>query len=225
MIPPGSQAATVQVGMALAGVVATWADDGRSLWAFDAASGLADRLGRGTVARTGVEARRFREVGLLVRESGTLLLPDRLRADDGGPIEAPGVAFELRPLPPDADHAVADAAWAECAAWLGDAFVAAVERDEFVVVERGGWDAPPEPYVLGIRTGAGEDARWRLECAPAPAAPTLWPVSDPGARGASISAPPERDTIHVAGQLAVDAVRRWAATPHELGVTFGRVEG
>lgn len=224
MIPSGSPAATVQVGMALAGVIAIWDDDGRSLWAYDAASGLADRLGRGIVARTGVEARRFREVGLLVRESGTLLLPDRLWSGDGQPIEAPGVVLELRPLPPDADRTVAEAAWAECATWLGDAFLAAVERDEFVVVERGGWDAPPDPYVLGIRTEAGDGARWHLECAPAPQPPTLWPISDPGSRGATISAPPERDTIHLGGQLAVNAARRWAATPHELGVTFGRAE-
>lgn len=225
MIRPGSQAATVQVGMAIAGVVATWDDEGRSLWAYDPAAGLTDRLGRGMVARTGVEARRFREVGLLVRASGTLLLPDRLRAGDGQPIEAPGVVLELRPLPPDADRTVAEAAWSGVASWLGDVFVAAVERDEFVIVERGGWDAPPDPYVLGLRTGVGANARWHLECAPAPQAPTLWPISEPDGRGATISAPPEHDTIHVAGQLAVDAARRWARTPHDLGVTFGRTDG
>jgi len=225
MIAPGSRAKTVQLGPALTGILATWDEGGRSLWAIDEMPALTDRLGRGMVARTQTEPRRFREVGLLVRDAGTLLLPDRPRAGDGQAIEAPGLTLQLRPLPPDADRATAEAAWAACATWLGDVFLGAIERDEFVVVERGGWDAPPDPYVLGIRTGAGDEARWRLECAPAPHAPSLWPISDPGARGASISAPLERATVHVGGQLAIDAARRWAATPHELGVTFGRADG
>lgn len=220
MIEPGSEAETVQLGIPLAGLIATWDERGRSLWAIDDAAPQAD-IGRGIVARTPVEARRFREVGLLVRDTGVLLLPERFpTSHDPTEIKVPGRTAHLRRVADDAGRARAAEAWAELAVWLGEALVLATERDEFVVVERGGWDAPPEPYVLGILTGNGEERRWVLECAPAPEPPTLWPVgTDP--RGATATAPPDPDTIRAGGHLAVDAARRWAATPHELGLTFG----
>ncbi|HEX2765608.1 MAG TPA: hypothetical protein VHR55_03075 [Candidatus Limnocylindria bacterium] len=222
MIGPGSVAETVQVGIPLAGLLATWDENGRMLWAIDDEAAVRDRISRGLVARAQVEPRRFREVGLLVRDAGVLVLPDRFSAGgDPGEPQVPGHGVQLRRVADDADQERADAAWTVLASWIGTTLFLASERGEFVVVERGGWDAPPEPYVLGILAGTGDERRWVLECAPAPAPPTLWPVNGSDLRGATASAPPDAETIRAGGHLAVDAARRWAATPHDLGLTFG----
>ena len=226
MIPPGSRAETVQLGIPTAGLLATWDERGRTLWAVDDEASLHDRLGRGIVARTRVEARRFREVGLLVRDTGVLLLPDRFGgSSDATTLEVPGQTVQLHRVAEDADRSRASEAWVALAAWLGGTLLLATERREFVVVERGGWDAPSEPYVLGVLTGDGDAddgglQRWVLECAPAPEPPTLWPVGA-DRHGTTATAPPDVDTIRAGGHLVVDAARRWAATPHELGLTFG----
>lgn len=221
MIASGTRAETVQLGIPVGGLVATWDERGRTLWAVDDHSAL-DHVGRGIVARTQVEARRFREVGLLVRETGVLLLPDRVTAaGESDWLEVPGRVVQLRPAPDGEDGARAAEAWSELGRWLGETLVLASERGEFVVVERGGWDAPPEPYVLGMLSGSDERRRWVLECAPAPEPPTLWPVNGADLRGATATAPPDAETIRAGGHLTVDAARRWAATPHDLGLTFG----
>jgi len=225
-LEPGSRLDTRVVGPPIGGVLALWDEaNERTLWQVARPAELAALLGRGLVTRTAVEPGRYREACAFDPGSGTLLVTDRIvdPSSDDRTVRLRGSEFHLAPSAGAAPSD--DAAWSELAEWLGSVYQAAAGRGEFVVVERGGWTFPPTPYVLSlVRPADDGQLLSHLECAPAPPAPTLWPVAtDPDARGQTVTAPARPDTIRVGGHLAVDAARRWAASPHDLGVTFGPI--
>jgi hypothetical protein len=222
---PGGVVETVMVGPPIGGCVRLWdAENRHSLWTVDEPERMASELGRGRISRTGVEPSRFREVGLLDPDAATLLLPARTRRndrDDPRRIELRGSVYRLRPVPGPQPPRAADP-WDELAQWLGDVFLDAASRAEFVVIEMGGWDAPQTPYVLAILTHRDGDARWLMECAPRPGPPSLWEIAGASSPdGATVSASATPDTIRAGGRFAVDAAARWASSPHDLGLTFG----
>jgi len=225
-LEPGSRLDTRVVGPPIGGLLALWDEaNERTLWQVARPAELATLLGRGLVTRTAVEPGRYREACVFHAGSGTLLVADRI-VDPGShdsAVRLRGSDFQLAPSSNTAPSD--DEAWSELAEWLGSVYEAAAERGEFVVVERGGWTFPPTPYVLSlVRPGDDGQTLSHLECAPAPLAPTLWPgATDPAARGQTVTAPARPDTIRVGGHLAVDAARRWATSPHDLGITFGPI--
>ncbi len=97
-----------------------------------------------------------------------------------------------------------------------------VEADGFLVVERGGWNAPPEPYCLFPVTHEQGDTSV-LEAVPAPIGSRLWERSlRPGAAGATMSAPATDQSLSVVPLLIIDACATWELEPWDLALTYGR---
>lgn len=209
------------VSPVVAGYLRLWTSSESSTWRVDDAAGAMSLLGRGRVARTGVERDRYREVGIFDREAGVLLLPERLRAPAAGSSEvlAAAKAFSVSraQMPPgEPEH------WRALHDWLRLVVPAAVERGEFVVVERGGWGYQPEPFAF-VMCAPGE-AGWmsHIEAVPPPAAGSSWPAkTSPDQPGQSVSAPATREAVSAAAILLVDAVMGWAESPLDVAVTFG----
>lgn len=210
----GSILTTAMLSPVVGGHVRTWTDDVSRVWEVEEPERLADSLGRGMVARTEVEAHRYREVGLL-DATGVLLLPER-RLRDG---DAPARAHRLRPVQAAPD--VRDQ-WRDLSTWLGEAALASARRGEFLVVELGGWEHHPHPYALFVCTG--RDGAWRshLEVAPAPVqGRPPWPEPPPDPAGATLTGPADTGTIAAAGLALTAALAEWPCTPLDLAVTYG----
>ena len=188
-----SVVASVELSPAVDGLVRTWGDGASQLWQVDDAAALEAAIARGRLARTEVEPRRFREVGLLERPTapggeGRLLLPARLRPD-APPVAATGSASDVTADVSDtsaialvgdplAVRAVTDAdadlsgrtdLWPALTELLREACVAAATRGEVVVVERGADAHQPWPYALFAITGDGQGPYLsHVETSPAP---------------------------------------------------------
>ena len=204
------------------GRLSTWVEDQR-VWEVDDARELADLIGRGMLARTSLEPKRFREVALIDEDAQTLAVVGRLRPGSSEPLEAsaPAKVFQLREAAP-AESDVGSA-WADLAEFLSAVLLAASSRGEFVVVEHGGWEPPPTPYALAL-VAHDHAGGWvvHLEVSPLPSPSSLWPPpSDPAQDGQTVTAAASAEMLAVAGTLLTDAVSTWAESPLHVGLTFG----
>jgi hypothetical protein len=89
-------------------------------------------------------------------------------------------------------------------------------------VEKGGWDAPREPYCLFI--SAEEDGQRVniIETAPQPLASEIWaPHNVPGEAGTNLRAPITQETINVAPLVMIEAIATWGLQPWDLALVFG----
>ncbi len=192
----------VMLSPCVGGLVRTWAGSGDSrLWAVADPSSLASRMGRGILARTLREEGRYREAALLNERSGTLLLqPRRPTAAPDGTLQSTVRSVQLtEPGPPTSSP------WTDLRELLGQAVRHTVETDGLLLVELGGWDAPPEPYCLFLVVHDQGDVSV-VETAPAPSAAELWRQHvRPGAAGATMAAPASAGTLGAAPALIVDA--------------------
>jgi hypothetical protein len=197
------------------GEIRIWTDQGHALWKVREPEELAAAMGKGGVARTGVEPNRFREVGMLMK-SGTLLLPARMKRGQK-PIEAR--SFGLSRAPRRADS---QGQWNEFARWLGTAALSAARRGEFLVVENGGWDHQPHPYAMFMCIKRDEVWVSNLEVSPAPNRSTLlWPSPPADPAGATATAPATEPAVAAAGRALASAISEWASSPLDLAVTYG----
>ena len=197
------------------GEIRLWTDEGHTRWRVREPEKLAAAMGKGAVARTGVEPNRFREVGMLMK-SGTLLLPAR-RKRGQKPIRAR--SFGLSRAPRRADS---QGQWDEFARWLGIAALSAAGRGEFLVVENGGWDHQPHPYALFMCMKRDEVWVSHLEVSPAPKRSTLlWPSPPVDPAGATATARATEPIVAVAGHALASAISEWARSPLDLAVTYG----
>ncbi len=217
-ITPGDTAITAQLGLCVGGLVRTWTEErGAELWRVDDPDRMRDLLGVGRVGRTLREERRYREAALLFPERGALLLPSRMTATDG---EAEGEAWtfaveSVEPAEPGGWDNV------EVRASLAAAIEGCLASGEFLVVELGGWDAPPQPYCLFL----ARDGRSNIEAAPAPARSSIWaPHVRPGEAGATMIGPLDANTPSIAGLIMTEAIATWGGvTPWDVALTFGRL--
>lgn len=220
-LTPGAQLETVLLGSLTGDVLRIWRSNGQAeCRQVQQSELLAKTLGRGLLARTSPEANRFREVGLLDAKNDALILLGRGQVQSGAnQLSAAAETVRARPCPtPSPDPAT----WTAWGSWLGHALLAAASRGEFLVVETGGWDAVNEPYVLlGVFPGPAGAWLSQVEAVPAPADPP-WPAPVEGRPGSTVSAPASRETVSVAGFLAIQAIGIWAATPFDVVLTFGR---
>jgi hypothetical protein len=216
-IEPGEILETAMLSPCVGGLVRTWTDRGSRLWGVADPSTLASSMGRGVIARTLREERRFREVALLHERTGTLLLqPRRPTPTSEGTFEATVPSVQLTP-----PGAVTSSPWADLETVLGQAVRHTVEVDGLMVVEQGGWDAPIEPYCLFLVVHDHGDVSV-VESAPAPNGAKLWqPSLRPGAAGATMSAPATDATLGVVPALIVDACATWGLEPWDLAITYG----
>lgn len=215
----GGTLETVLLGCALDGLLRLWRSDGRRECRRVADADELTVLGRGALARTSLEPNRFREVALLDPETGGLVLSRRspAAADAPDPVaDGPVLATEAA-----AEPALTSSTWMEWGRRLSDIIVAAAQRGELVVVERGGWEVVRRPYVLAsvLVDGDGGETSY-VEALPAPTGDP-WPPPLPNG-SASLSAPASRETLSVAGILAAQAVSFWAGSPLDVVLTFVR---
>ena len=199
------------------GLVRTWSTAGSRLWSVSEPSTLVSVMGRGMVARTLREERRFREVGLLHEGTGTLLLNPRWpTATADGTLETTVSRVQLTD-----PGAPISSPWTDLTQWLGQAVRHTVEADGLLVVEQGGWDAPLEPYCIFLLTREPGEL-CVIETAPVPVGAELWkPSLRPGAPGVTISAPATDETLAVAPAIIVDACATWGLEPWDLAITYG----
>jgi hypothetical protein len=215
----GATLTTAMLSPCVGGLVRTWIEDDVSrLWRVANPSTLSSVMGQGIIARTLTEERRFREVGLLHEPSGTLLLPARsgTKAPDGS-LQVAGDPVQLTepgvPTP---------SAWSDFKELLGKAVRFTVEVDGFLVVERGGWDAPHEPYCLFLVVHERGEMSV-LETAPAPTRSRLWEQSlRPGAAGATLSGAASEQSLGVVPTLMIEACATWGIEPWDLALTYGK---
>jgi hypothetical protein len=214
----GAHLETVVLGTPAGDHVVTWNEENQpTVWQIDRPAGYAALVGRGRTARTVVAEGRYREVGLLDAQSGTLFVPERRPQPDGS---MAGQTFEMtnpqpatQPLPADINAFVA---------WLREVLLAAASRGDFVVLEGGGWDFPHEPYAF-FTCARDDSGTWlsHLEAAPAPHGSQVWPAQPDQAPGATVAAPASAETVQDGAALLVEAVSRWSPSPLLLGLTFG----
>lgn len=214
----GATLSPAMLSPCVGGLVRTWTSEGANLWRVDG-DRLALAMGQGWIARTLRERDRYREVGLLHEESGTLLLqprfPDR--------VSESGWAFEetlVRLLPAgDPTPTVAQ----DFRDLLGRAVDFTAASDGFLVLERGGWDAPIEPYCLFTVLGEPGAEMSLIETAPPPVGARHWTRHiGPGTTGATVRAPATAEAIEVAPILILDACSSWGLSPWDLALTYGR---
>jgi hypothetical protein len=228
---------SVELSPVTGGLLRTWTDTASQLWQVSGGA-LEDSMGRGQLARTEVEPRRYREIGLLEKpsdsalsSSGRLLLPARWQTSSteasSTDLVLVGEPLHLSPVA-DADlSAHADRLWSTFVAHLSEVCVETAERGEILLLERGAMVHEPWPYAL-LAVTRGIDGAWasHLEASPSPG-PGIegWDQAargrnEDGTDGASMTAPASFETVRGAAFLLAVAAAQWAATPQDLAVTY-----
>ncbi|MGV0814906.1 hypothetical protein ABQF34_23325 [Mycolicibacterium boenickei] len=105
---------------------------------------------------------------------------------------------------------------------LAQAINHGLENGEFLVVEKGGWDAPTEPFCLFIVIPEEDGFVSIIEAGPAPRDSEIWgPHIVAGQDSTTLSAAASQDTIEVAPLIMLDAIATWGLEPWDLALTFG----
>ncbi|MDH6194433.1 hypothetical protein M2272_001062 [Mycobacterium frederiksbergense] len=218
-LKPGETTTVAMLSPCVGGLVRTWTDSGPSrLWSVRDADYLQSMQATGTIARTLREEDRFREVGLLSEDTGTLMLRSRypLETDDDR-IQYEASVIDLQPA-----REPAEAADDDMLSLLAQAIEYALTNNEFLVVEKGGWDAPTEPFCLFIVIPDGEGFVSIIETAPEPYDSHIWAGHIvAGEPCTTLSAPASTDTIQTAPLIMLDAIATWGLQPWDLALTFG----
>jgi len=216
-VEPGQTFETAMLSPCVGGLVRTWTEGGSRLWAVDNPAALASAMGRGVIARTVREEHRYREVALLEEGSGLLLLqPRRAAVTDDGSLQFSAQSVRLSEAGRPSATTTSD-----LLELLANAVRHTVETNGFLVVERGGWDAPEEPYCLFIIVPDGGGTSM-VETAPAPHGARFWSGHvQPGAPGATLTAPATPDSISAVPALIADACSTWGVAPWDLALTYG----
>ncbi|MEH3033101.1 MAG: hypothetical protein PGN07_03440 [Aeromicrobium erythreum] len=216
----GATARPVQLSPCVGGVVRTWTDDGTTgVWSSPQATWLADVQGTGWIGRTQREERRYREAALL-SDDGALVVRGRYPlAGQGGTTSMEASVLALEPARAPTGDVMAD-----LRALLARAVRHCVASGEFLVVERGGWDAPQEPFCLfALVEGPREGRVSVVETAPDPTESPIWaPHVVPGRPSQTLSAPASDRTVDVVPVLVLEAITRWGLQPWDLALTFGQ---
>lgn len=218
---PGDTSVVAQLSLCAGGLVRTWGDTSR-LWSVPDDAYLRSVMATGTIARTVREENRFREVAFVSEDTGTLWLQSRFpKATDNGTMELEGSIVELQPAKEPSASTFDDVR-----ELLTQAIHHALSRNEYLLVEQGGWDAPDEPFCLFIVIPDGDDLVSIIETAPAPNGSDIWRphiVADGGST--TLSAPATSDTVEVAPLIMLDAIATWGLAPWDLALTFGTRPG
>ncbi|MFD0202423.1 MULTISPECIES: hypothetical protein [Saccharothrix] len=206
----GSTLTTVVPGLPIGGYLPLWIDDECTFWRMAEPDAVLAKLALGALARTPLTDRRFRDLVALDESSGTIMLLNRYRSEDGG--IASGVAGLTRVTGREAHEALTTDTLLEAFRWIGRVSVAAAERGEYVTVEPGTHaDDLAEPYVrLAV-----QDELSIAQTAPTPPAETpMWLGQS------SLTAPATRESIEAGGMLAMYAMNTWGEHPLRLCLTF-----
>lgn len=215
----GDTLATAMLSPCVGGLVRTWTDAGASaLWSVTEADYLHHMQGIAQLSRSPRGEGRFREVGLLSADGATLSLMSRFpRETEDGSLEFDGSVVTLGPAQVPAESTSED-----FLSLLDRAVRRTLQTNEYLIVEKGGWDAPFEPYCLFIAMMQEGTAFSVIETAPAPHASEIWsPSIVPGEAGADLRAPLTEGSIDAVAPIMLDAISTWGLAPWDLALTFG----
>ncbi len=219
-LKPGDIGESAMLSLCAGGLLRTWTDSGPPrLWSVVESDQLRGIQGTGVIGRTLREERRFREAALLYAETGVLMVLTRFPTrDDGESVQVEANWFKLGP----ADE-VKGSVYDDVRTVLAQAIRHALANNEFLVVEKGGWDAPTEPFCLHIVVAEGDDLVSVIETAPEPHSSELWgPHIVPGRESATLKAPASQGTIDVVPIVMMNAIATWGLEPWDLALTFGK---
>ncbi|MGK2854115.1 MAG: hypothetical protein ACSLE3_08445 [Microbacteriaceae bacterium] len=218
-LQPGDTLTTATLSLCAGGLLQTWTEPGGPrLWSVPEARGLRSMQGTGVIGRSRRAPRRFRETALLSESTGTLLLQPRFpkRTEDGG-LRFEAKAIRVNPaaeLPTSTDDDVR--------ALLVQSIRHCRDSGEFFVVERGGWNAPSEPFCLFILLPEDDGSISVIETAPPPDSSVVWqPHIVAGHDRTSIGAPASASSIEAAPSIMMAAIETWGLAPWDLALTFG----
>jgi hypothetical protein len=216
----GDRGEVAQLSLLGGGLLRTWTAEGAQLWTVADPDGLRALLARGVVARTEQMVDRFREVGTLFADKGLLLLQPRFpQSVEDTSLTFEATSFQLRP----ADGPSGEVDGDELQTLVATAVEGALQRGEYVVLERGGWDAPAEPYCLWIALSEEDGPVSVVETAPPPARSELWAEHiREGVAGVSLRAPLTPEAFPAVPVFMVEAIRGWGEQPWDIALTFGR---
>lgn len=215
----GDTGTVAQFSLCAGGLVRTWTDIGPpKLWSVPDAAYLHSVLGTGNIARTAHERDRFREVGILSEDSNTLWIQSRFPTRNAeGTLEMRGTVMELQPARPPTESTYDDVH-----ATLVQAIRHALDNDEYLLVERGGWDSSVEPFCLFTVIPSGNRHVSVIETSPDPDGSELWAPHIVGdGESVTLSAPVDAGTIEAAPLIMLEAIGTWRIAPWDLALTFG----
>jgi hypothetical protein len=215
----GDIASTVMLSPCVGGLLRTWDEsNGTALWSVPDADFLLSRQGTGLLGRSLREEGRFVESGLSVPNRQTLMLRGRFPTqNDDGSMQLDGSMVKLEPAAAPTESAIDD-----FRTLLSQAIRHCISSGEFLVVEKGGWDVPTEPYCLFIAVAEDGHRVNVIETAPQPVASEIWaPHSIPGQAGATLRALMTQETIDVAPLVMIEAIATWGLEPWDLALVFG----
>ncbi|MCC8244061.1 hypothetical protein [Saccharothrix luteola] len=210
----GSTVTMVVPGLPIGGYLPLWIDDECTFWRMAEPEAVLEKLALGALARTPLTDRRFRDLVALDEASGTIMLLDRYRSEDGG--IAGGVVGLTRVTGLEAHEALTTDTLLEAFRWIGRVSGAAAERGEYVTVEPGRHTADlTEPYVLlAVQEQEGHPVSI------ARTAPTPPPGTPMWLGQASLDVPATRESVESGGLLAMYAMNTWGEHPLHLCLTF-----
>ncbi|WUH99408.1 hypothetical protein OHR68_38920 [Spirillospora sp. NBC_00431] len=215
----GTQLQGVLMGPPVGDYIALWEENDVSFWRLSGSP--PSMLGAGAMIRVDDETGRYRELGLLDRESGLLVLRDREPGPAGAPVS------QVVPLAPvEAEEAKAESMQrgAEAAEWLGHVAIAAAARGEWLAIHKGSWQGPFEPVVV-TELMQDDDGAWlsAVRATPVPTGAGLWSDHSvaPEAKSQQVTAAASQKAIGLSGALALMAFLEWDFHPLTLGMTFG----
>lgn len=208
---------TAMISPVVGGLIQTWTATESRLWSVEDSAGLSALLGRGLIGRTPMPDNRFRETVLLDVENGTLVVQERyVNGSVGDSVELTATVFRLGfPARGNANP------WTDLQRFLAAAAVMAESRDEFWVVERGGWNTPEEPFCFFGVVDRGGVPTAVIEAAPVPRGGAVWPDVPADRAGSTVTAPATGKSITGAGLFATSAVHSWGVSPWDVALTFG----
>lgn len=134
----GDTGTLAMLSLCAGGLLRTWTDSGPArLWSVADADHLHAVLGTGTIARTVREEHRFREVAFLSEETGTLMIQSRFPTQtDDGTLQFEGSVIRLAPA-----GEATESVFEDVRSLLTQAISHALANNEYLLVEKGGWDA------------------------------------------------------------------------------------
>lgn len=218
-LQPGDTVTVALLSLCAGGLLQTWTGPGQAqLWSVPEGDGFRSVQGTGIIGRSPRSPGRFREVGLLSVDTGTLLIQPRFprRKDEDS------LQFEGRALRLSRAQGVTAAPRDDVRSLLKQSIGHCLDSGEFLVVEKGSWDAPTEPFCLFIVLPDGDGSISVVETAPAPRASAVWqPHIVAGQNRTSVGAPVSPTSIEAAPSLMMEAIDSWGLHPWDLALTFG----
>lgn len=230
-LQPGNTMNTAMLSMCVGGLLRTWTEDGSSrLWSVQNPEVLHAMQGAGLISRTMRRERRLNESALLLEDSGVACLRARFPLPPGQRAEGgqhgvvlnvdahkyQGYLLRLEPSEENGESFVV-----QVGALLRKAIHHALASGEVLIVEKGGWGAPEEPFCKFMVIAERDGPAVLIGTMPEPGGSPLWaPHIVPGEGLNCLIAPATREAVDHAPLAMLEAIATWGLQPSDLALTF-----